>query len=179
MGISDEQHSNIVRIGNVAVELDKLNQAIITCLQDIRTKWVELAALLYMFHHGKGWFIAGYDTLEEWLASPDVEISRRMFFLLTESYRELAIDRRVPVSELHGIDMTKVQAVLPAIRRGQVDWAEAVADARVLSRRDLREKYKELPPVGGTLDRSIKPDEFHYEKCPTCGQSMKVKDENP
>lgn len=157
-----------------AIDLQAIDQTIRELLQDIRTRWVALAALLYHFHHGKGWFMVGYDTLEEWLATPDIEISRRMFFLLIESYRELVVDRKVPAENLKGIDMTKIQAVLPAIRRGQVDWQEAVSDAKMLTRGDLREKYRDIPPTG-EIDRSIKPDEFHWQDCPTCGQKMKVK----
>lgn len=160
--------------GIEAIDLAAIDQTIKELLQDIRTRWVALAALLYHFHHGKGWFIAGYDTLEEWLATPEIEISRRMFFLLIESYRELAVDRHIPVENLKGIDMTKVQAVLPAIRRGQVDWQEALADARVLTRGDLRIKYTDIPPTG-EIDRNIKPDDFRWDECPTCGHKVKVK----
>lgn len=149
---------------------------IVARMRDIRASWVALAADLYEFHASKGWQALGYETLEEWLAQPDVEMARRTFFSLVETHRELAVQRAIPIEALERVDVTKVQEVLPAIRRGQVDASEALADAEVLSRSDLREKYRAIAPLDTEPDRSIAPDDFHWETCASCGQRLKVLD---
>jgi hypothetical protein len=158
----------------------KLENEIVGAIKDIRAKWVDLAGFLYEFQQSKGWATLGYETLEHWLAGPDIEMSRRSFFALTEAHRELVVNHLVEPSRLVDIDMTKAMEVLPALRRGQVDVDTALADCEVLTRTDLRDRYSPqvLPPLqqGHVDDAPIQPDDFHYEKCPSCGSKIKVMD---
>lgn len=148
-------------------------------MADIRRNWAALAANLYEFHAGKAWVSLGYETLENWLAGPEIELSRRTFFLLVETYRELHIERGIHMDEIARVDLTKAQTVLPAVRRGQVSPETALADAEALTRQDLREKYRAILPTAGRSDddgSDMSPDDFHWENCPTCGSKVKVRD---
>lgn len=144
----------------------------------IRKEWAQLAQDLHSFHKGQCWEALGYETLEQWLASPHIEIGRRMFFLLVDTFRQLVLSEKMTLEALGHVDITKVQAVLPAIRRGQVEIGEALGDVAELPLRALREKYTDLRPLDAGPDRSIKPDEFHYEKCSMCGSTLKLDDAN-
>lgn len=152
---------------------------IVGLVKDIRAKWVELAEQLYLFQQSQAYATLGYESLEQWLAAPDIEMSRRTFFALTEAYRELVVNRNVQLTRLAGIDMTKAMEVLPALRREQVDVETALADCEALTRTDLRDRYQTVPPLkqGHVDDAPITPDAFHYEKCPSCGSRIKVRDE--
>jgi hypothetical protein len=154
-----------------------LEARIVQTVRNIRSQWVELATALYEFQQTKAWATLGYDSLEQWLAAPDIEMSRRTFFALTEAYRELVVNRRVAPDRLAVIDMTKAVEVLPAIRRGQVDVDAALADCEVLTRTDLRDRYSGLPPLEHRMDNQpFTADSFHYEKCPSCGSKIRVND---
>jgi hypothetical protein len=158
----------------------RLEDRIVTGIAAIRHQWAQLAGDLYEFQSTNAWQTLGYDTLEQWLSGPGIEMSRRMFFALTEAYRELVVNRGVKVDQLAKVDMTKALEVLPALRRGQVDVETAMADCEVLTRTDLRDRYsgRALPPLSGPVDdQAFQADDFHYENCPTCGSRIKVKDE--
>lgn len=156
-----------------------LEQDIRRDMAEIRRRWVQLAATLYDFHAGRAWATLGHDTLESWLAGPDIDLSRRTFFELIETYRVLHIERGIHFDEIGRVDLSKAQVVLPAIRRGQVEPMRALADAEALSRTDLREKYRAIPATAtqGEADPvDMSPDAFHWESCPTCGSKIKVND---
>jgi hypothetical protein len=124
-------------------------------IRELRTNWVRLAEHLYQWNEDKAWAALDYETLEEWLASPDIELSRSHYFRLVENYREFVVARGVKPELLGTVDFTKVREVLPAIRRGHVDPEEAIADAQALTRTDLEEKYRHRDPIK-PLDRTIK-----------------------
>lgn len=106
-----------------------------------------LSAFVYEFHEGACWALLGYDTLDEYLAQPDVTMSRTQFFRLSKVYRDLVIVRKIPVAKLEEIDPSKVHEVAPAIVRGDVKAADALADAKELGARDLRDKYRRDTPA--------------------------------
>lgn len=149
----------------------QIEGAIKASVLNIRMEWVTLAHGLHEFHAMKGWAVLGYETLEEWLAAPEIELSRSRVFALIAAYQEYVIERKVPEVKLGRVDMTKAEEVLPAVRRGQVSWQQALSDAEVLGFRDLRERYL---PSGGP--ENGKGEAWHWERCPSCGSKIKVKD---
>lgn len=127
----------------------------------MRTAWVFIAEKLYHFNDQKMWEPLGYDTFEEWLASPEIELSRRHVYNLIEIWRETVVKRGLTAEELAGLEMSKVKEVLPAVRKGLIGLPEALSDVRALSRRDLRKRYK-----GGVI---VDDEDVHLIQCPTCG----------
>lgn len=156
-----------------------LEEGIVQGIRNIRKEWVRLAAQLYEFHSGECWLALGYPSLEQWLATPDVELARSTFFTLTTTYRELVIEQMVPEELLATVDLTKAREIVPAVRRGQVDARTAIADCEALTRTDLLDKYARVPALQKqhVEDEPVRPDDFHYESCPHCGQRMKVYDQ--
>lgn len=100
-----------------------------------------VAEALYEFHELEGWRFLGADTLNEWLAQPELAMSRRQFFLLSKMWRDLAVVRKVPTSALKQLPPSKVAEVLPAINRG-ADLKKALADVKSMGARDLRREYR-------------------------------------
>lgn len=107
----------------------------------IRQVWVALAAYLYEFHEGRMWELLDYDKFEDWLGSPEIGLGRSHAYALIETYAELVVKREVEQSTLADLEATKVAVVLPALRRGEVELEQALADCEALSRSALREKY--------------------------------------
>lgn len=137
----------------------------------IRAAWVALAGFLYEFQQEEMWRDLDHESFEAWLASPDIDLGRSQVYALIECYRELVLEREVPLDNLRGLEVSKVSQVLPAIRRGEVELDEAIADCESLSRLDLREKYRKANAAG---TRSVK----RLEKCDLCGKQRVGDDED-
>ena len=119
----------------------RVNESIKSALGEGRKAGWQLAAALYAFEEQRGWQWLNYDTLGEWLADPDIGITRTTYFRLVGLHRHLVVSGRVPPAGLSELDPTKVDVVLPAVRRGRVSLDDALEDSKALARRDLREKY--------------------------------------
>lgn len=153
-----------------------LHEQIVSRVQAIRREWIYLGGTLFEFFRIEGWRALGYDSKEQWLASPEIDIGRTQAFRLVEGYRELVIERGVKVEQLAALESSKVWEVLPAVRRGQVEVERALADCEVLGQMDLRERYSQIGATSRTGEKPIEPDDFHYETCPTCGSRIRVSD---
>lgn len=137
----------------------------------IRAAWVALAAFLYQFQDEEMWGDLGYSSFEEWLASPDVSLGRSHVYVLIEAHRELVVEREVDPDELRALDVSKIGQVLPAIRRGTIEVEEALNDVKVLSRSDLRERYRKKGAPGKRRSSTT------LEKCDLCGKQRIADDD--
>ena len=133
----------------------------------IREVWVALAAYLHEFHQGKMWEHLGYDRIEDWLGTPEIGLGRSHVYALIETYEELVVKREIEPEELGGLEATKVAVVLPAIRRGDVELEEALADCEALSRSALREKY----------GQQVSSERVPLTQCEQCGCMRRPKTE--
>ena len=156
----------------------EVEQRILGHVRAIRTAWIGLAADLFQFQQADMWRDLGYRSFEQWLASPDIELGRRHVYSLIEMHRELVINRGVQPEQLGDVSVSKVQQVLPAVRRGQVPVAEALSDARTLEREDLRVKSTgSASPTPGTPDTSSRvhtEDEPQFAICNACGSRYQL-----
>lgn len=126
----------------------------------------DLAKALYEFHELRGFGLLGYETLEGFLAQPELGISRAWFFRLVQAWYWLVVVREVAPARLFPLEVSKVHEVLPAIRRGEVKPAQALDDVQALGKRDLREKYRSR----GGRDSLAAEEEPVRVRCPTCSQ---------
>jgi hypothetical protein len=134
-----------------AEEADERAQAMFDLDQSIKAgfragreaMW-NVARDLAKFDEESGWTALGYDKLGDWLADPDVSLGRRTYYRMVSVWRELE-QRRVSVAELAELDTSKVDIVLGAVKAGRADIDDALADAKTLGARDLREKYYDRP----------------------------------
>jgi hypothetical protein len=140
----------------------------------IHSAWWDLAEHLHTFHEGGYWRPLGYDTLAEFLAQPELGISRTQFFRLTKLWQDLVVVRQIKPESLHEIEPSKVREVAPAIMAGEVEPSKALSDAQALSYRDVRERYRpdRQAKHGQKPDDSTSlaaEDEPVKVECPTCG----------
>lgn len=137
------------------------HQGIVQTLTRARTDMWELSARFHDFHENSRWrLLGGYDTLNDWLADSDIGFARSTFFGLVRMWEQLVVLRGADVEELKGVDWTKLQWLLPYITSNKVDIATAVADAKTLGHRDIREKYpserKQIEPPSEDPDPAPK-----------------------
>ena len=130
-----------------------------------RTVWVALAAFLSDFHEEKMWETLGHDSFDSWLATPEIDLGRSMAYALVQNYRYFIGEGRISSEELAEFEPTKLQQVLPALKAGDVEPSEALADVGSLSRSDLKEKYGK--PGKSAAGKSM-------EKCGICGQQREA-----
>lgn len=127
-----------------AAAAHEIDQRIRRTVRAMKGAWVQLAGELYRFNRSGMWRDLGYETFEEYLEQPDLELRRRWVYELIGMYEQLVIERDVPAERLSELNSSKVREVLPAVRRGRVTLAQAFSDAETLSRPDLQERYRGL-----------------------------------
>ena len=112
-----------------------------------RKAYWETARALYEFKEENGWTALGFGTQTEWLEQPEVALSERTYLRMVRTWRELAVMRKVDPPTLAGLDISKVDIVLPALEWGDVPLKSAFDDVRSLTARQLRAKYPSSSPA--------------------------------
>lgn len=130
--------------GRRAYELD---QQVKQGIREGREALWRTAQALYDFSEMSGWSALGHDTLAEWLADPEVSMTRSTYHRMVSVWRELVVLRKLPESEVHELEASKVDIVLPAVKAGRVTLKKALKDVRALGARDLRDEYLKRPDV--------------------------------
>jgi hypothetical protein len=136
-----------------------IDQSIKACLASGRSAMWELAKRLHEFDEENGWTALGYESQSEWLADPEIGMSRAQFFRLVGQYRELVIQRQLPADKVAELDTSKVEIVLPRVKAGSVTLTDALEDVKTLGKQDLRKKYLSRPDPADAqpLDDAIGP----------------------
>lgn len=119
----------------------EIEQRIKENLQHGRQAFWELARNLYEFDQENGWTALGFSSQEEWLAQPEVSMTRSAFFGLVRRHRELVVARKLPSTQLVALEPSKVDIVMPAIEKNRGKLQDILDDVRDLGARDLRDKY--------------------------------------
>lgn len=156
---ADEAYATEATIKNVVLQMQQ--------------GWVILARELWHFNEKKMWKSLGYRTLDEWLASPEIDLGRRTVFGLMETWRTMVIEKGVSAQDMEGVGISKLRETLPAVRRGLITPQEALADARTLSREDLRVRYENTNErvADHALEATTEPQ---WMICSLCGTRVQV-----
>ena len=164
-----EKEAEAVRASAFQMELQIKKVAV-----HVHEAWWVMAELLYEFHEKGYWAHLNYDSLDEFLAQPEIGISRSQFFRMNKMWRDLVVVKELPTATLKELEPSKVREVVPAIMRGDVEPEDALDDCAGLSYRDVRKKYRpeEAQKHGQKADDS-KPlaaeDEPVAVQCDACG----------
>jgi hypothetical protein len=159
-----------------AEEADARAKAMFALVEDIKAglragreaMWV-VAKGLHEFDEQSGWTALGYEKLGEWLADPDIGMTRSTFYRLVQVYRELVVRRQVSTEHLATLDVSKVQIVLPSVKSGTASLDDALDDVQALGAKDLREKYMRTPDPADAAHApgdDILRDEVHRPDAP-------------
>ena len=153
------------------LDAHRLDAEIKAGLAEVKGGLWRAAKALYEFSEATGWTALGYDTLGDWLADPEITMTRSTFYRMVSTWQELHVLRKVPETDLQTVDMTKAAITLPALRRGEASVEEVLSDADVLGARDLRAKYTggagpgrpqhPTAPTGDGEELETAPDDWH------------------
>lgn len=133
----------------------------------IKQVWIALAGHLHEFYTERMWVSLGHEKFEEWLGAPEIGLKRSQTYQLIEVYEELVVKRGVPQEQLAELEMSKLAVVLPALRKGDVELEDVLADCEELSRSALREKYGQAVPA----------ERIPLTECEECGKMCRAKSE--
>lgn len=152
-------------------------------ITQLREQWARLAEDLLRFSEEKMWRRLGYDSFEAWLADPEVEVDRRWAYTLIGVWRQFVVVHGADPQQIARLTPTKLDIVLPAVRQNYVPVNEALEDVEILSRGDLKEKYRPRAEAGAAepgrpdttthLDAESEPS---WVRCPTCGNRCREDD---
>lgn len=141
-----------------ASHAERLHDEIVQGCEALRRVWIYVAERLYHQHRIRGWRDLGHRSWGAYLASPGIGLARSYADQLVRAWRVLVVEQGVDPRSLKGTDLNKVVYVLPAIAAGDVRPADALVDARGMSREDLRDRYVK----DHRRDESVR-------RCPNCG----------
>jgi hypothetical protein len=113
-------------------------------LTDIRRGLVEAARGAYALRETAGWLALGASSLNEYLAAPEITVSRAEFYRLADIWESYVLNGGVDPLELREAAESKLEVPLPALKKGLVEAEEAVGDAVGMTRKEMRDKYKTL-----------------------------------
>jgi hypothetical protein len=123
----------------------EIDAQIKTGLRAGREAMWEVARGLHEFDEENGWTALGIESLGEWLADPEVGMTRATYFRMVKCHRFLIEQKKLPPARVAELELSKVEIVLPKLRAGSVKMDDALADVQHLGARDLREKYMRRP----------------------------------
>jgi hypothetical protein len=125
-------------------------------IRQTRASLWAVAKELHEWDLRQGWKWTGnYETLGEWLADPEVAMTKGTYYRLRDGYRVLVVDKHVPENTVFELETSKVGVVLRSIREGDVDVSTAISDVETLSKSDLIEKYNPPKPDESTGGPSV------------------------
>lgn len=142
----------------------ELEKEVVTGSLSARRAWIQMAAALHAIQSERLYELLGFERFTEWIATPEIALSRSQAYALSAVYQTFVVEHGIPVDDLSYIEPTKLAETLPAVRSG-ASVGEALADATVLSKSDLRAKYRGIEP------ESQEPENLSV--CPECGQAIK------
>lgn len=120
------------------------HEKVIEGLQAARLGLACAAEGCHALHASEGWTALGFESLSEYLACPEVTLSRSEFYRLVSIWDRYVLNGGLQPMLLQGAGPSKLEVPLPALEAGVVDAAQAVADATTMTRKDLRTHYAAL-----------------------------------
>jgi SAM-dependent methyltransferase len=125
-----------------AVAAEQAERAIIHLKTTIQGSTLELGKRLKEFKDGKQYLLRGYNTVNEWLSSPEVTIAATWASHAITMYEFYVLKLGRKPEELQGIDYTKLYNVLPMIKKHPEQAEEWINKAKELRRIDLQSEIK-------------------------------------
>lgn len=126
----------------------ELHQRIVGLRNHAERTFIEIGEALYHFDANSYWRELGYGSFEEYIASPEVDLSRRVAYRLKGIYADFVLALNVPPEALLEAGNTKLDLVRSHANCENVE--ELVNMAATLSRTDLRQELSdrfEVPPL--------------------------------
>ena len=120
----------------------QLEQKLKSALRITRRSLIDVAEACYGISRNHAYEALGYDTLAEFLAQPDIGMSRSEFFTAAKVHEVFVLEHGIDPERLADASLTKLDVVLPKVAAGEVEAEEALTDAATQGLRDLRDGYR-------------------------------------
>jgi hypothetical protein len=140
------------------------HQQLLQGLATTRLGLADIAEACHEIQVGKLWQQLGYDKLADYLADPDITLTRREFFRAAAIHEAYVLGAGVDADVLELAPASKWEAALPGASDPSVPADEVVEDVQTLGIQDLRVKYR------GADESSA---DTHSERCEKCGQVIR------
>lgn len=101
----------------------------------------DLAQAFYEFNEERGWSALDCDSIGEYLADPELGMKPSTYYRYVSIWRNLIVKRELDINNLRRLDMSKFDAVIPALNDNRVTLEQAVHDVEHMGMKDLREEY--------------------------------------
>jgi hypothetical protein len=111
-----------------ADEAHAVHTQIVAAIRDGQAAAWRLAEALYEFSELRGYKPLDYDSMDDYLGSPEIALERTFAWRLIKSWRTFAIERKVERERLETLAPTKAYRVLPALDAGRVTTEDAISD---------------------------------------------------
>ncbi len=128
-------------------------------MRDGRDALWRLMEALYAFDDMRGWLALGHDNLTQWLADPEVSMTRTTYYRWVKTWGKLHVERNIDGERLRQLDASKASMVVDVIVAGKAPVDEVLSDVEELGARDLREKY--LPAKKAQAAKTDQSDSGH------------------
>jgi hypothetical protein len=139
------------------------HQQLLQGLATTRLGLADIAEACHEIQAGKLWQQLGYDKLADYLADPDITLTRREFFRAAAIHEAYVLGAGVDADVLELAPASKWEAALPGASDPSVPADEVVVDVQTLGIQDLRVKYRGQDEGASS----------HSERCEKCGQVIR------
>jgi hypothetical protein len=139
------------------------HQQLLQGLTTTRLGLADIAEACHEIQAGKLWTQLGYDKLADYLADPDITLTRREFFRAAAIHDAYVLGAGVDADVLELAPASKWEAALPGAVDPSVPADEVVVDVQTLGIQDLRVKYRGQDEGASS----------HSERCEKCGQVIR------
>lgn len=120
-----------INVGQAHARHDRIKKLV----GDFEHTFLELGKELYEMEDGKEYRALGYDTFEEYLASPEVHTSRSLAFMMKGIHKRFVLELKVQAPGLLEAGHTRLELIRSRVDEDNVN--DLLARAQTLSSRDL------------------------------------------
>jgi hypothetical protein len=162
--------AEVIKLHDPAAAAHQSHELLMLGLGRTREGLVITGQACYELAESEGWLALGYEKLTDYLADPNVSLTRTTFYDFAAVHRRFVIEAQIPEQRLAAADHSKLVLALPAVIAGKVTVEDALADAESLGWRDMRKHYAEL--MAEPSERSDDPGPDEPAVCSECGRPL-------
>lgn len=120
-----------------------LEQRIKDLKYEFGKSYLELGKALKEIRDGKFYIELGYETIGDWLRSPEISLSANWAWNVIGIYELYVVENKLPEDTILAIDYTKLHDIAPMVRKNPEKIDDWLDKARSLRRIDLQRELRE------------------------------------
>lgn len=139
-----DAHANVTP--DDIIEADRLEEAVLRCMGEIKISYIRLAAYLDEFENKNLYLAKGYTDFWSWVGSAEINIGSRVARDLLRIAREAlpVLQASNSMDVIDGLNISTMRSLLPMLNQGEDKFVEASREVSGLTVKDAYEKIKEI-----------------------------------